>query len=242
MLTEIKRYYNKTAMQPDKFKALSESEVPESWRRIFYKEYPRLPAQPLAPRELQAKLADLLISRESYREFRDASISFENFSTILHYSAGLKKEFEENSSERRYYPSAGARYPVEIYAVANNILNIKRGLYHFNVKNDTIEMLLERDLKEEVENLLGSKMGREAGLILFLTGVLSRTEVKYGANAYRFALLEAGHIGQNISLIAEDLKVGCCALGGFDNKRLVKLLDIGGSEIPLYAFALGSKT
>ena len=82
-------------MQPEKFKTLSESEVPESWKIIFYKEYLRFPAQPLAPKELQAKLTDLLVYRESRREFKGEAISFENFSTILHYSAGLKKESED---------------------------------------------------------------------------------------------------------------------------------------------------
>ncbi len=70
---------------------------------------------------------------------------------------------------------------------------------------------------------------------------MSRTEVKYGINAYRFALLEAGHIGQNISLLAEKEKLGCCALGGFDNDKLSQLLDISQEdEIPLYAFSLGN--
>jgi len=68
---------------------------------------------------------------------------------------------------------------------------------------------------------------------------MSRTEVKYGVNAYRFALLESGHIGQNFSLLCTQRGIGCCTLGGFDNDQLVKLLDVGEDEIPLYAFSFG---
>jgi nitroreductase len=44
-----------------------------------------------------------------------------------------------------------------------------------------------------------------------------------------------------VESLAEKENVGCCALGGFDNNKLSKLLDINQEdEIPLYAFSLGS--
>ena len=88
---------------------------------------------------------------------------------------------------------------------------------------------------------MGIGFFERTGAVIIVTGVLSRTEVKYDQNSYRFALIEAGHVGQNIYLVSECLGVGCCAVGGFDNDKLSKLLDIGGSEIPLYLFSIGRK-
>lgn len=90
-----------------------------------------------------------------------------------------------------------------------------------------------------MKNIMGINFFENTSVVVIMTGVLSRAEVKYDQNAYRFALIEAGHVGQNIHLISESLDLGCCAIGGFDNDRLSKLLDIGGSEIPLYLFSIG---
>ncbi len=57
----------------------------------------------------------------------------------------------------------------------------------------------------------------------------------------KVALLEAGHIGQNIYLLAENYNLGCCAIGGFDNDKLSYLLDLTEDELPLYLFAIGNK-
>ena len=41
------------------------------------------------------------------------------------------------------YPSVGAKYPLEVY-LAIFISNIPSGIYHYNVKGYTLELLLNR--------------------------------------------------------------------------------------------------
>lgn len=113
-------------------------------------------------------------------------------------------------------------------------------MYHYNCKSNELESLLEKDLSLESSQIFGEAYKGNPNFIV-INGVISRTEVKYGINAYRFALIESGHIGQNISLLAQKENLGCCALGGFDNDKLSKLLDINQEdEIPLYVFSLGN--
>ena len=43
---------------------------------------------------------------------------------------------------------------------------------------------------------------------------------KYRERAYRYVLLEAGHVGQNLCLAATGLGLGACTVGAFDDDDL----------------------
>jgi SagB-type dehydrogenase family enzyme len=62
--------------------------------------------------------------------------------------------------------------------------------------------------------------------------------MKYSDRGYRFALIEAGHAAQNLSLIAEALKLKCCSIGGFLDDELADILELSGDELALYGIAL----
>jgi SagB-type dehydrogenase family enzyme len=73
-----------------------------------------------------------------------------------------------------------------------------------------------------------------------MTDVFWRNQNKYGERGYRYILLEAGHIGQNIYLVSEALGLKCCALGGTRDENLEELVDIDGvTESVVYALAVG---
>ena len=76
-------------------------------------------------------------------------------------------------------------------------------------------------------------------LALIMTSVIPRSEVKYGNKAYPFSLLEAGHIGQNISLLSAKYNLCCCAIGGYVDETICEVLDLTPDEIPLYSLAIG---
>jgi len=83
-------------------------------------------------------------------------------------------------------------------------------------------------------------MGSAPALII-LTGVLSRSEVKYGCKAYSLSFIEAGYMGQNIQLVATELGIGSCPVSGFINDTIKEILDITEDEIPLFTISLGKK-
>ena len=241
MINEIKDFYERTKFKiGETIEWIDDFKPPLNWVKIFFKIYPRMRKRELGKQyDSEGEFYKLLKQRKSTRDFRDSPIPFDSLGRILFYSSGIKNPNDPLEHTRRFYPSAGARYPIEIYLIDNNVENLDRGLYHYNVKHNLLEKLLEADLTSDSSEIFGEASRGNPNFII-LTGVMSRTEVKYGVNAYRFALLEAGHIGQNLSLLAEKEKLGCCALGGFDNEKLSKLIDITEEdEIPLYVFSLG---
>lgn len=206
-------------------------EIPETWVRVFYKTYPRFKQIKLGETKKE-ELENIILSRESKREFTQHQLSFNSLNHIIYYSAALKP-----GTENRMCPSGGARYPIELYALVYDAEDISSGAYHYNVKENSLEQL--RDEKPEYEAFFGDNITKSSAVLL-MTGVLARLEVKYFESAYKFALIETGHIAQNINLLSQKLGLGCCCIGGFDNKKLIDYLDlVQEEEIPLYAVALG---
>ncbi len=181
----------------------------------------------------------LLIDRSSKRDFSNEPISYEELSYITYFSLGIKDDSKSFDETRRMYPSAGARYPIEAYIIVSNVKNFDEGLYHYNVKENSFESLISGVLDYNPSSPDQTTFSNQPNVTFILTAVIPRNEVKYGNNAYRFAMLEAGHIGQNIYLTSESQGLGCCALGMFDNDKISKLLDIAEDELPLYILLVG---
>lgn len=77
-------------------------------------------------------------------------------------------------------------------------------------------------------------------MLIIITAVFSRTIVKYKERGWRYIFFEAGHLSQNIYLISKLLKLNCCAIGGFLDEEIIKLLDLSPkNELPLYLIAIG---
>lgn len=214
---------------------------PESWTKAYFKSYPRFKAISLQKAETD-KMHQLVQNRRSVRKFSGKKLSFQDLSYVLYSSCGLIHTDGDFNHARRPYPSAGARYPLEVYPLVLKVEGMKSGLYHYNIRDNVLEFLLEKDLSPWILKAFGrQKWLLSASVIFIITAVLERTRKKYRDRGYRFALLEAGHMGQNICLFAENRVLGTCALGGYIESEIDKLLDIQlGREATLYVIAAGS--
>lgn len=216
--------------------------VPKSWTTINFKTYPRLDKVIFNGEKMhKSELIKILRKRTSSRNFSGAPILKKELYSLLNASCGLSTRGENLDYSRRPYPSAGARYPLEIYPLVLNCTGIEEGLYHYNVKENLLEQLLKEDLSEWSTRVTGEeKWIKNVGVLFIITGVLDRTRIKYGDRGYRYSLIEAGHLGQNICLLATELNLGCCPMGGYIDEEVNKLLDIDlQKEFALYVIALG---
>jgi SagB-type dehydrogenase family enzyme len=70
--------------------------------------------------------------------------------------------------------------------------------------------------------------------------ILQRMRFKYQDRAYRYGLIEAGHIGENLYLAATSMGLGACAVGAFMDDDMNALLGVDGvEEAIVYMLALG---
>jgi len=242
MLKEIKKFYNK-------IKILKYSEDPENEEipithiKIFYKEYPRLFSIKLPNiNKEDSEFETILDYRGSQRLFSDKPLKLEEISKIIGSCRIIKSDFSVTDNplgkERRTYPSGGARFPVELYILSYNIKSLEDGAYHYNLRKNSLEQLLKKDLKPIRREIISPYLDNPAASIIF-TSVISRSEVKYGLKAYPFSLIEAGHMGQNIQLASSEIGLGSCPVSGFVDATIQKILDLTENEIPIYSINIG---
>ena len=214
---------------------------PEAWRTIGYKVYPRFPKINLPQEKPQADFFELILKRRSRHKYRREPVSLSELSVLLQNSCGITDRTEKGISGRAQ-PSGGGRFPIELYPlVLASGQDVPAGLYHYDVKHHQLETLWQRVFDREfIESLFTYEWVADAAVVFLMTAVFARTQMKYGDRGYRYILLEAGHIGQNIHLTVEALGLKCCALGGTRDSAIESLLDIDGvNESVVYAVAVG---
>jgi len=234
------------------------NEWPDEWKTTYYKAYPRLPKINLDDSPPSVDFFDLIKKRRSRRNFGRTPITKQEISLLLKYSCGNTGPLE-SSRHRRAQASGGARFPIEVYPIifrpstdsasspqarsgqAPGGDGLKAGLYHYNVKDHALDVLWDREFSDEdIGQIFTYPWVKDAAIGIVMTAVFWRNQNKYGERGYRYILLEAGHIGQNMYLVSEALGLKCCALGGTRDENLEKLIDIDGlTESVVYGFAVG---
>jgi SagB-type dehydrogenase family enzyme len=188
----------------------------------------------------------LLQSRESCRQFHQRTMSQATLSTLLAGSYGVSRVSQLPDSLTalfRTVPSAGALYPLELYIALENVEGMPDGLHHYNVREHSLETLKDKAEAAALHGaLLTEPFIHNANLVFYLAAVFKRTQKKYGPRGYRYILLEAGHVAQNICLLAAEQGLGSLCMGGFLDSKLNHLLGLSaGQEAVVYSVAVGHK-
>lgn len=213
---------------------------PPEWTEIAVKTYPRRASVPLPPSAKANPLTTLLNRRGSVRTPTEHVLPLATLATLLRYSCGVRGPASATPDVgRRVYPSAGARFPLECYLLACRCEGLARGLYHYNVVHHRLVSLIEVDPRRHIEQTLGFPWITASRAIVILTAAVRRGAVKYADRAYRFALIEAGHVGQNAILVGGALGVPVTPVGGFADEPINRLLATHkDGELTLYTLVL----
>lgn len=221
-------------------KRAKKSHVPQEWKTIYYKAYPRFPQVILPkPTPIHASLNSVLFNRQSFRNFSKRPVGLQTISNLLYYSAGIKKLTSKVDTNKRFYPSAGARYPLEVYLCALNITGITEGIYHYHVKTNTLELLKRPPFKKILFKQFDQPWMIKAGFLLIVTAMFERTQNKYKDRGYRHIVTEYGHLAQNVYLLSSALNIGSCSIGGFIDDGINNILDVDTQEEQVVGVLVG---
>jgi SagB-type dehydrogenase family enzyme len=72
-----------------------------------------------------------------------------------------------------------------------------------------------------------------------VTAEYRRITIKYGDRGVRYALIEIGHIGQNIFLQCQAVGLAAGIVGAFNDREVVKVLGIETDHEPIIVFPVG---
>ncbi len=140
----------------------------------------------------------------------------------------------------RTAPSAGATFPIEIYLLIGNAEDVANGVYRYNYREHVLEKIIADDRRHELfEVSLRQPSITNAPVVMVITGVLARTEQRYGQRALRYVYMEAGHVAQNVYLQGVALDIGTVVIGAFQDDGVSDVLQLADGEHPLYIMPLG---
>ncbi|MBP7769691.1 MAG: SagB family peptide dehydrogenase [Aliarcobacter sp.] len=114
---------------------------------------------------------------------------------FLYLISGIsaKKTYPNMEYFLRTNPSAGALYPNEVYFQVRNTEGFQDGIYHLEVSSSSAVLLKKLEENEGIENLLELDYDVD-GFIFFISSLYFRSSWKYKNRAFRYCLLDAGHL------------------------------------------------
>lgn len=170
-----------------------------------------------------------LSQRRSVRDFTAEPLTRGQVAQLLWSGQG------ENRPGRRTAPSAGALYPVTLYAVAaDQVLQFLPSGHRARIWQ---QPAVQGDLADASSG--DQQVVRGAPVVLVVTVTPARTRAKYGSRGVRYADLEAGHVAENVLLQAVALGLGAVVVGGFDDGAVASALTLPGGEEPRYLVPVG---
>ncbi len=202
----------------------------ELWPSLPYAGYPKteLPAEPTA---LKMALDEAMRARITARTMEPCDLSLADLAALLELSHGVTRDEDASPFPRafRITPSGGAMYPLEIYFHTSRVDGLRPGLYHYDPTARMVSLLHDGDLTRELsEALVMPTDATEAAMVVFITAMFERSTKKYKDRGYRFALIEAGHVAQNLNLAAVGLGLGTKNIGGYYDRKIDDVLGLDG--------------
>jgi len=211
---------------------------PKPWKE--YAEAPRT-RLPRAGRSPSLPLADVVRDFAEAPRFGDAPLTLAELTRVLHFANGVTLEGEPRL---RAAPSAGALYAGEVYVLAERVSDLPPGAYYYDVLRHALVRLragssarVVGDALEEPEKLSG------AAAVVLLTNVFGRYTWRYANRGYRYALIDSGHIGENLRLAARSAGLVEGSALRFRDDLLNAQIEIDGrTEAVCALHALGRPT
>ncbi len=198
-------------------------------------------------RETAVSLQEVLNTRRTCRAFSPGNLTVEQLGSVLSLAASAggdgppSPKVPGGPPACRPYPSGGGLYPIEVLVYPAGVNGVTAGFYYYQA---LAHRLVPRAPAhwENLANLLGGHPVGEAAFFVLLFLDFTRLSLsKYGGKSYRLALLEAGHIAQNVLLAVSGLRLAALPLCGFDDEGLSRAAGLRYPDQPvIYVLAVGN--
>jgi cyanobactin maturation PatA/PatG family protease len=215
-----------------------------------------------------ATLTEAIETRKSVRQYDDNHpITIEQLGELLCRTARIKellsaedwfgKNWREQLSfeadidygelSRRPYPSGGTMYELEIYPVVRLCEGLSQGIYHYDALNHQLEQVIVT--QDDIFALSGyglldllklNGLGTPQ-VLLVITARFGRLFRRYRSIAYAALLKHVGVLQQNLYLVATNMGLAPCAIGGGDSDAFGQTVGLNYvEESAVGEFMLGS--
>jgi SagB-type dehydrogenase family enzyme len=210
------------------------AEMDNLYTSLPYRNFTPIPLpDTLAP--MPRGFADIMRARVTPRACTPVPLTLEQLRTVLYCAYGETRDNIGNPYVHRPFrtvPSGGGLYPLELYFYQRgDVAGLDAGIYHYSPALNALHFVKPGNFDEQLAHALvefQSGLARDLSVVVFITALFQRSVFKYRNKGYRFCLLEAGHVAQNLNLSATALGLGVINIGGFFDRRIDDLLGLDG--------------
>lgn len=185
------------------------------------------------PNEEGSELLSSMLDRRSIRNTDPTKkITLAEISELLYFSLGMTGQTFDSPMGNVVFktvPTPGGRGSIEAYIVnVNKNTEIPIGIFHYNVKRNSLELISSKDVSGIIMQLTGGQLHvQSSSLFVLFTSRIDRMVWKYQeATALTSPFVELGAIIQNQYLIANKLGIGACFIGAKRDSIFEKLLHV----------------
>ncbi len=195
-----------------------------------FKIYPKIEPLPL-PRDVpQTGVAALSAISEPVPSSRaDAVPGIQDLARLLYFSAGITKQRAYPGGEIYFRAAActGALYEMELYVVADDLMGLDAGVYHFNPADVSLRLLRNGDFRGNlVEATAMEPAVAHAPATIICTGTYWRNAWKYQARTYRHFGWDNGTLLANMLAVSAASGLPAKVVLGFVDAEVNRLLDL----------------
>lgn len=144
----------------------------------------------------------------------------------LAYGCTAKSVQGEKAFYFRSVPSAGALYPCELYVATRAVSGLEDGLYHYTAPSMDRQELVRLRSGVFVRRSDPAAKEVEPALAFFVTVIFFRSAWKYRDRAYRYHLLDAGHLLESLVLALRSLGWASRVSLDFSDERANRFLGL----------------
>lgn len=187
------------------------------------------------PTETTAAQPEALVRPPSASSFRTTPVSVELLGRLLwlcygEYEDCLPMGLGTHRAHRRPVASGGALYPLELYVLADLESVGTSTVYHYNPRRHGLEQVRSGLGPADLGRLANDPLVHQSPIVVLIAGLFHRSRFKYGSRGYRFTLIEAGAVVQQMQLAAKYLGLGSRPHAGVFDDAVEDLCDIDGVD------------
>jgi SagB-type dehydrogenase family enzyme len=197
--------------------------------------------------EIRISFAEVLNARRSCRAFRPQSLALEQIGAVLSLAASAggdeppAPKADGGPPAARSYPSGGGLYPAEILVYPTDVDGIDEAFYYYQPLAHRLVPSSPKAPGGLAPLMADQPVAGAAFFVLLFLDFTRLSLSRYGKKSYRLALLEVGHLAQNVLLAATAVGLATLPICGFDDEGVSRAAGLRYPEQPVvYALAVGS--
>jgi len=155
------------------------------------------------------------------------TMNFEYLSRVCLLANGITARSRQGDSWFYYRsaPSAGALYPNELYLVWPGGPDLEAGVYHVDAHNRRLTRLRRGGFVSFLRSACPA-FGEEVRAVFVVSALFFRSAWKYRKRAYRYVLLDGGHLAESTRLALAAAGFSASLAYDFDDAGLNRLLGL----------------